>query len=151
VNSTARPRFSWSDAWLLHAVAFAAAHHAASLREIIGMGDAIEKSVFSFEELSSGLAKLEAAGHIRSVGGGFELNPVVEEQFCAADTHNDREARVWFERFLSATRWSPQAEREGPDPAWRYPGLTKEAVDAAFGEHNAEMEAVLRKLEPPGA
>ena len=151
MNSAARPRFSWSDAWLLHAVAFAAARHPASLREIIGMGDAIEKSVFSFDELSSGLAKLEAAGHIRPVRDGFELNPVVEEQFRSAGTQNDHEARVWFERLLNATRWSPQAEREGPDSSWRYPGLTKEAVDAAFGEYKAEMAAVLKKLEPPGA
>jgi len=60
MNSPAQPKFSWSDAWLLHAIGLAAAEHPATLKEIISMGDAVEKSVFSFEEISSGLAKLES-------------------------------------------------------------------------------------------
>ncbi len=45
------------------------------------MGDAIEKAIFSFEELWSGPAKLQAAGYIRPVENGFELEQKVTERF----------------------------------------------------------------------
>lgn len=115
------------------------------------MGDALEKAVFSFEELSSGLAKLESAGYVRIVPEGFELQPALAKEFGAAAVRGDREVRSWFERFLDATPWSMQAEREGPDPFWRYPGLTKEAVDAAFGEYQTDVAAWLKNLGLPGA
>jgi len=111
------------------------------------MGDAIEKAVFSFEELSSGLAKLESAGYVR-IAEGFELQPALAREFGAAAGRGDRD---WFERFLNATPWSMQAEREGPDPSWRYPGLTKEAVDAALGEYQADVASWLKNLGLPGA
>jgi hypothetical protein len=55
---------------------------------------------------------------------------------------------------MHKTRASPASVRiarmlrelAGPDPDWRYPGLTSEAVAKSFGGYQAEMAKILKKL-----
>ena len=69
--------YSLSDAWLLLAIAGASAPaRGASVRDVIAVGDYLNRAVFTFEEFDSGLARLRA-GKLASVRGREPLQACV--------------------------------------------------------------------------
>lgn len=54
----------WSDVWLLIAIYYAARNKATTLDNVIAAADAINHAILNFEELSSGLVRLQEHGFI---------------------------------------------------------------------------------------
>jgi hypothetical protein len=52
--------YTWSDAWLLLSVIYASRDHPASLGEILVVGDYINHTGFTQEELDGGFSRLKA-------------------------------------------------------------------------------------------
>src|SRR5207244_1264916 len=73
--------FTWADAWVLAAVAYAEGDDGASLDHVIAAGDAINHAIVTFPELSSGLARLRAAGCVVAEGGRFRLRSGVTSTY----------------------------------------------------------------------
>lgn len=99
------PTFEWYDAWILAAVIYATEGAApVPLWRLIGIADALNKAVVSRDELELALARLDRAGYVRAVSGGFEATstalalkapgPPVENVALA----------------IGAGPWSPQTE-----------------------------------------
>jgi len=57
-------KWQWSDAWVLASIISSDYKHVFSLRDIIASGDYINHSIFIYDELAHGLAKLESIGFI---------------------------------------------------------------------------------------
>src|SRR5882724_750992 len=55
--------WNWSDAWLLISI-ITKDKKGSTLGSIIGVGDYINHSIFSFDELKSGLEKLVSIGYV---------------------------------------------------------------------------------------
>ncbi|MCE5324431.1 hypothetical protein LLG46_14110 [bacterium] len=85
--------FTWTDAWLLQAIAMAARKQPATIEKIIAAGDAIMHAVFTFEEFGLGLAKLTTGGYVAEEAGKFQLSP----HFSSAFMRLARQARSWRE------------------------------------------------------
>jgi len=47
--------YLWTDAWLLLSIIYASRHEGATLKYIIGYGDALNHAIFRMEEVESGL------------------------------------------------------------------------------------------------
>jgi hypothetical protein len=135
---SARPTFHWSDAWLLAAI-FGANYFesAATLDQIIAYGDVLNHSIFNFEELESGLARLSAAGLIR------------EEDLAFLPSGP---AREWFEELrplglggLATIEWvaAQLAEERGRlSSDYRdtraYPGFSRARFDQAVAKYQSK-------------
>ena len=107
-SATGRPRFLWSDAWFLTALAKCDGGPA-PLACVIGWGDAMNYLIITREELNGALGRLGRSGHvIRHADGTVELTAagraLVEEGRKGSTLHNWRN-RV--ERLLGAAPWTP--------------------------------------------
>ena len=109
--------FTWSDVWLLQAVAMAARKKPASLSDIVARGDAIQHAIFTFEELSCGLRKLIAARLVVFEGDRFQIVP----SFVPIYVRLEKRARSWtgnndaVARFLKSI--SPHAIDSSSNPS----------------------------------
>ena len=134
------PRFTWSDAWLLFAVALAATRGTVTLKEVIACGDHINHAIFTTAELRRGFAKLIACGHITHRGENFDVSPEVRE--LVAPTRQRRIAlrtlQKQFEEFLSAAPY-PAGHPRAEDPEWPFPQLTDAMVDRAVRAYHKEF------------
>jgi|GEM_PF-2630603 hypothetical protein len=66
-------KFTSSDVWILHTIAYASAHKPASLQDIITVGDFLEHAIFNYGELQNGLHNLFQAGYISQVDKCYVL------------------------------------------------------------------------------
>lgn len=67
------PEFEWYDAWVLAAVIYAMDGAApVSLWRVIAIADALNKAILTRDELELALTRLDRAGYVRAVAGGFE-------------------------------------------------------------------------------
>lgn len=70
------PEFEWHDAWVLAAVIYATEGAApVPLWRVIGIADALNKAIVTRSELEHALTRLDRAGYVRAVPGGFEATP----------------------------------------------------------------------------
>jgi len=90
---TSDSRFWWSDAWLLLAIGYSNDKGASSLAHVIGVADAIQHAVLTWEEVDGGLFRLGKAGYVtvrdekvsltqqgRAILGGLRENTVLKRQ-----------------------------------------------------------------------
>lgn len=56
--------FRWSDAWLLLAIGYSNEDGESSLARVIGVADAIQHAVLTWEEVDGGLFRLGKAGYL---------------------------------------------------------------------------------------
>lgn len=56
--------FGWSDAWLFLAIGYANDKGESSLARVIGVADAIQHAVLTWEEVDGGLFRLGKAGYV---------------------------------------------------------------------------------------
>lgn len=56
--------FRWSDAWLFLAIGYANDKGESSLARVIGVADAIQHAVLTWEEVDGGLFRLGKAGYV---------------------------------------------------------------------------------------
>jgi len=133
------PQFTWSDAWLLFAVALAATRGKVTLKDVIACGDAIEHAIFTPAELRRGFAKLIASGHVTR-SEYFDVSPEVRD--IIARTEKKRMAmstlQRHFEAFLAAAPY-PAGDPRVEDPEWPFPELTDAVVDQAVQVYQEEF------------
>lgn len=146
----AGPQFTWSDAWLLHAVAVVGSGTSgAALTDIIASGDAINHALFTTPELRRGFGKLTAAGLIAERDGLFFLEGRALDVWQRAGAHRSLvKQREVLETFLEAAPY-PAGHPGFEDPAWPYPSLTDERIRAAEDEYQKRArQARTRKSRP---
>jgi hypothetical protein len=140
--SSMRLSFTWSDAWVLAAIAIASEARGATLKELIATGDSINGTLFTPKELRCGLAKLTRAGyaqtdgHLFSVAGGAldaakKILKVKGTSFCVM---------LSFEGFLNV---DPYAVDE-KDQDWPFQGLSDEVVIATSARYKEESRPTER-------
>ncbi len=152
--------FTWSDAWLLLAVAYAS--HArepdtsapASLQDVIACGDAIQHAIFTPAELRRGAAKLLAGGHINVEGGRWSLTPAMASEYrrLTEGVQGILDSQEVLERFLRAAPY-PAGDPNFEDPLWSLPSLSDaEITEAVEGWHvEAGRIADEPRRDPEGA
>ena len=64
-------QWQWSDAWILASMLTSGEKHLFSVRDIIASGDYINHSIFNYDELAHGIAKLESIGFIKQQNDKF--------------------------------------------------------------------------------
>jgi hypothetical protein len=130
--------FVSSDVWLFLSVANASRRRGASLDNVIAMGDAINRDIFTPQQLRTGSAKLIAAS----------LMEIDAERFRLTD-----EGRALYRRCRGGglrSEWSA-LEREldvsnAPvdEARWPYPQMTDEVVQQAYERYRKRFENGLR-------
>jgi len=116
--------FNWSDAWLMLSISVASQRGPATLEAIIAAGDEINFSIFSLEELESGLVRLCEARFVVEKSGAFYPTGNVEK-FLTDD-------RQMGERLADVQELLGAAAAPDDQPCknnLRYPGLTREKYE----------------------
>ena len=140
--SSMRLSFTWSDAWVLAAIAIASEAKGATLKEIIAAGDSINGTLFTPKELRCGLAKLTRAGYAQTDGNLFNVAGGARDAaqkilnlkgtyFCVM---------LSFEGFLNV---DPYAADE-KDQDWPFQGLSDEVVIATSARYKEESRPPTR-------
>ncbi|HSE23672.1 MAG TPA: hypothetical protein VLB68_18530 [Pyrinomonadaceae bacterium] len=122
--------FNWSDAWLMLAISLASQRGPATLEEIIAAGDEINFSIFSLEELESGLVRLTEARFVAEKSGAFA--PTENVRRYAQKFLSD--GRQTGERLADVQEMLGAAAAPDDQPCknnLRYHGLTKEKYEEA--------------------
>jgi hypothetical protein len=120
--------FNWSDAWLMLAISVASQRGPATLEAIIAAGDEINFSIFSLEELESGLVRLTEARFVVEKSGAFYPTENVRpyaEKFLSAGLQMDKRLEDVQEMLGAAAAPDDQPCKNN----LRYPGLTKEKYE----------------------
>jgi hypothetical protein len=130
--------FTWSDAWVLAAVAVGGGMKGAGLREIIAAGDLINRAILTGPMLRSGLAKLIHKGYVRVDGTSFVVAGDARAAIARSLTRAPSSFSVmqFFEDFLAAASYTLI---EDENSEWRYDAMTDERVDRACNEYLAEI------------
>jgi hypothetical protein len=131
--------YSQSDSWLLLSIMYAAKDRDALLVEIIAAGDWLNHSIFNFDELKSGFAKLIFDGYFEEA----------EEKFRLLD-----KGRLLFANLLSQFRQVDQQLNllngilrvSNTEPInqkkWFYPKLTYQIYGAAVAEYQNSIRTI---------
>lgn len=145
--------FTWSDAWLLQAIASSSRNEPAPLKDVIAAGDGINHAVFTFVELQTGLAKLLAADLIRHEADRFSLSPAFAEEYAGLTAKRRTMHAVGeaIRKYLGATGWQPGSDPHRPDPDWAYPGLTQVQFDEAVDEYLQPSRRRRKKKKKKGS
>jgi hypothetical protein len=148
-SGSAQPyRHPQEDAWLLLSIhdAFVAPEHPAgadrvTLTEVIAVGDALNHAIFTYDELSYGLARLIERGMIIHDAGGFAIHPEFQQPMRkAARSYRTAMARV--EALIGAAPWGTPGITVDLGGE-RYDGVTDEELDRAYRAYSAEMDPVV--------
>ena len=134
----------WSDVWLLMAIYAAKDRRPAALRDILAAADAIYHAVMNYEELASGLVRLEQAAlirvssdlsHIECSTKGLEVVAPNVQRVGRAN-----EARKVIEHQLNVTPWAPKEPIPHPANNLQYPGLTADIHNEAVNDYLESMK-----------
>jgi hypothetical protein len=127
------PIFTWSDTWLLFAIAVADRGKGATLDAIIGEGDGINCAIFTGPELRRGFAKIMHVGYVNERNQKFFL--AGEAKKFWAPLVGSRKAVLTlmrkFESFLDVAPY-PAGDPQEEDPHWTYPDITDELIHQAY-------------------
>lgn len=137
--SSLNPTFHWSDAWLLAAIAVGGGLEGAVLKEVVAAGDLINRTVFTPQELRSGLAKLFHRGYAMPLGERFVIAGDARVALVKAlqEPFSSFSVMQFFENFLDSKPYE-SGDRASDDPDWRFEELTDEMVAAACAQYQAE-------------
>jgi hypothetical protein len=135
----AENQLRWSDAWLLLAIHYAKDHALACLAAIMAAADYINHAIVNYEELASGMVRLERASLIK-ITPDFSsvtcsdkalaiIEPVVER------IRTVHEARKEIERQINAAPWTTKEPVPHPANNLEYPGLTRDIYTGAVDEY----------------
>lgn len=138
----------WSDIWLLLAILLGGGQQqGASLQDIVSTGDGINHSIFTYEELASGLYRLNKVGLI---------NENDKKRFVvtsgAVQLYEDAKARgggiheVWGRLSQALQAESPPGSLPNPKDQYEYPGLTRADVALAIEAWQKEAAEIIRDL-----
>lgn len=140
------PEYTWSDAWVLAAVAIAGGKRGAVLKDVLAAGDLVNRSVFTPQELRRGLGKLLHAGHLRREGNYFAVagsaQAVAESVATLQPASYD--LLQLFEQFLGAAPY-PAGDPKAEDPAWALIEITDEKIARALDLYRKEAAAIQKE------
>lgn len=140
---TAETMLRWSDVWLLVALARGQRNGSCALSDLIEAADAIDHSVLNFEEVSSGMLRLEQHGLIAVDTVPLRLSCTDKARALLAsalEAHTDpQDVCRALERTLGARPWVPGEPLPHPDNSLRHPALTEES-------YRREVSAYLAKV-----
>jgi hypothetical protein len=138
-----RPRYTWSDAWLLFSIALADDGSGASLQSIIRVGDWANHAIFTGPELRRGFAKLLQAGYLTSSDFRFSLSG--EALLCWKTDKNPRKSAIArmksFEVFLEVDS-TPSQDATFEDPDWPFPSITDAMIHEAYQHYLGNSRAM---------
>src|SRR6185503_4997727 len=102
--------YRWTDAWLLLAIIYSSNEKPASLRNIIGAGDAINHAIFTDDEFESGLYRLTQGGWITEFPQGFLPTEKTNLAFRSIETKRlgMYDAMKALEKIIGAKPWQPK-------------------------------------------
>jgi hypothetical protein len=125
--------FRSSDVWLFLSIAGAPFWRPAPLDRVFFYGDAINRDIFTSQQLRTGFAKLTAAGLVEEKGGRFRLTADGRRLHRRCRSGGLRSEWSALERELSVG--------EGPvdEAAWPYP-LTDQEVSVAYQKYVGDFE-----------
>jgi hypothetical protein len=140
--------FTSSDVWLLLSIALAESASPVRLSDVLFAGDAINKAVFTPQELRRGLSKLTQAGYVNDAGGIYSLTE--NGRALVADAGIDHSGwqvvRRAIEKRLSVT----SGAEDGPrfeDARFPYPDVTDEAVADAVKQYHVKFARRLAEIK----
>ncbi len=145
-----KPEFTWSDAWVLAAVAVGGGSRGAALQQIIEAGEVINRAIFTPQELRRGLAKLAHEGHVRVQDRSF----VVAGEALAAFEQMPRarlssyDVMQFFEDFLQAAPY-PSVDPDADDPRWNLAAVSDAEVIAAAEAYQADYQELFDEASKP--
>ena len=145
-------RFTWSDAWLLLSIIHGAqGNRGAGLKDVIAMGDAINKAIFTPQELRRGLAKLTKAGYVTETAARYFSTDLAMHKYKPVSQRRVLDQLEGLKVAIGAGSYSPGEDPCREDPEWPYPQLTDETIAAADAEYRVEFAEILRQLEEKDA
>jgi hypothetical protein len=140
--------FTSSDVWLLVSIALAESEPAVGLAEILFAGDAINKAVFTPQELRRGLSKLTKAHYVNDASGIYSLTDTGHSLIADARKNNRDWLSIWqhIEKRLGATHGQEDAPQY-EDLRFPYPSVTDDGVAEADQLYRAKFAKLLAELE----
>ena len=141
--------FTSSDVWVLLSIALSETNASpVRLKDVFFAGDAINKAIFSPQELRRGIAKLTQAGYVRDEVGAYSLTPHGRELVERARAHSSVWLRIWdwLDKELSATRGA-EDQPAYEDSRFPYPQLTNALVAEAEREYRKEFAKLFSELK----
>ncbi|HLG43354.1 MAG TPA: ankyrin repeat domain-containing protein [Planctomycetota bacterium] len=141
--------FKWSDAWLLQAVwsASASGRESASLKGIVGMGDAFNHAIFTIGELRNGFSKLVRAGYLSEEEGAFKVDGAALRFLEELDKKPVGGPIALIDRTASFLCASPYDGDDLYDPAWPYPSVTDGMIAKAYKDYSREFGKKSKELD----
>lgn len=134
-----KSQLRWSDAWLLAAIYIAGKDEAVAIEHIIAAADYINHAIPNYEELGSGLIRLEEHSLIVRVTNDLcfrcsaeALNVIGE---CSSGNQSPYQLRKALEARLHVSQWVPAEPLPHPENRMTYPGLTTEVYDSAVAAY----------------
>jgi hypothetical protein len=140
--------YTSSDMWLLVAIAYSTADGPAQLADIIETGDAINKAIFTGQELRRGMARLVTGGIVIDLEGRFDLTErgrKLLEDARAQGATNRLEEWAKLDELLAVDR-GPRNHPQFEDPTWSYQSLTEPVIEAAYASYGVAARRVVAKL-----
>jgi hypothetical protein len=137
-----------SDIWVLLSIALAETEAPVRLKDVFFAGDAINKAIFSPQELRRGVAKLTRAGYVRDELGIYSLTPPGRELVERARATSGVWLRMWdyLDKELSAAR-GPEDGPAYEDSRFPYPQLSDAMAAEAEREYREDFAKRLAELK----
>ena len=134
--------YLWSDAWLLQAIALAAAERPATLSEIIGCADALNHALPTRDELHGAFARLTAGGFVEELENRFQLTSSVSAESRLRLVSGGLQARRRAaSKLLDAETWTAETNVRDPRNAVLYAGLTDERIRRSEAEYRRRVRS----------
>lgn len=146
--------FTSSDVWLLIAIATAESNArrkgnpSVRLPDVLFADDAVNKAVFTPQELRRGMSKLTQAGYVIDRDGAYSLS----DPGRALVDDARKQKRGWFGRWkwiekrLGASR-SVGNEPGYEDPRFPYPALSDDVIAKADRQYRKKFAEIVSKLD----
>lgn len=139
--------FEYADAWLLLSIIYANQHNCAKLSDIIAWGDAVNRAIFSLEELQGGLFRLINTGYVAKRDDEF----VPTDKIMQAYMRFTKKGNLIFDelQFVSSVIKSPEWS-SGYDPSKANKNgsleeITKERFEVAYREYVQTFKNISRE------
>jgi len=135
-----KPKYRWTDAWLLLAVALASKDRSANLVDIIACGDGINHAIFDESELHGGFCRLIQGEWIVDKGGLFEVTRRFKKEIqphlsgFLSDQYETLIKVLGAEKNLTGET-IPHPENIGKN----YAGLTSEQIQKAYQQYTQKQ------------
>lgn len=133
-------KYRWTDAWLLASIALAGKDKPAELWEILYHGDLLNRTIFTPEEIESGLVRLTKGGWIEEKN---DLHFIVTNKFSKMRIKIVGIASIFkLRKILQAEPWTKDEPMPHPDNNLQYPGITREILIDALKKYKKNYHKI---------